>query len=429
MQRWLTLGGFLALVTASCWFAPSTVGADKAAPTDWPEFRGPNRDDCSPDTGLLKEWPKDGPPLAWKEPARGIGDGFSTVSVAGDKVFTMGDVGDSNYVFALDRATGKNLWQTKVGRASAPGGYKGPRCTPTVDGNLLYALGQEGEFVCLDLNKKGAVVWRKDLRKDFGGRVGGWAYSESPLIDGDKLLLTPGGNGATIVALNKKSGSVIWRANVPGDSAHYSSIVISQASGTRQYVQLLARNVVGISAKNGKLLWSYGKLGPNTANIPTPIIKGDYVLASAGYGKPVALLKITGKGTNLKAEEVWCKNKGCKHGGMVMVGDYVYLDQDDRGAPYCTNVMSGDIVWERKRGKGGSQGGGSASLTYADGCLYIRYQNGWMTLAEATPDGFKEKSWFKIPNTNGPSWPHPVVVAGRLYIREGDQLHCYNVKQ
>ena len=181
MRRWIAQAGLLILLVASCSLvAPPSGAADKASATrntatgktpatDWPEFRGPNRDDHSPDTGLLKQWPKDGPPLYWKSPAKGIGEGFSTVSVAGDKVFTMGDVGDSNFVFALDRATGKKLWETRVGGSGAPGGYKGPRCTPTVDGNLLYALGQGGEFVCLDIGKKGRVVWRKDLRKDFGG--------------------------------------------------------------------------------------------------------------------------------------------------------------------------------------------------------------------------------------------------------------------
>ncbi len=430
MRRWLVLAGLWGTLAASGFNATSTAGADKAAPTDWPEFRGPKRDDHSPDTGLLKEWPKDGPQPVWAQPATGLGDGFSTVSVAGDKLFTMGDVGDSNFVFALDRATGKKLWETKVGRSGAPGGYKGPRCTPTVDGNLLFAMGQGGEFVCLDVTRKGMVLWRKDLRKDFGGQVGGWGYSESPLVDGEKVIVTPGGKGATIVALNKKNGSVIWRANVLGDRADYSSIVISQACGTRQYVQLLARNVVGVSAKDGKVLWTYGKLGPNTANIPTPIVQGDHVLACAGYGKQVALLKITGKGYNLKAEEVWLKNKGCKHGGMVLVGNHVYLDDDSSGNVYCAEVMSGNIAWQRdKKSKSASPGNGSAALTFADGHLYVRYENSWMTLVEATPDGFKEKGSFKIPNARGPSWPHPVVVGGKLYLRQGDQLHCYNVKQ
>ena len=206
-------------------------------------------------------------------------------------------------------------------------------------------------------------------------------------------------------------------------------MVISEACGTRQYVQLLARNLVGVSAKDGKVLWTYGKLGPNTANIPTAIVKGDYVLACAGYGKPVVLLKITPKGNGFAAQEVYAKNKGCKHGGMVMIGDYVYLDSDDSGNPYCAKVMTGEVVWDRRKAKDSSPGRKSAAITYADGNLYIRYQSGHMALVEASPAGYKEKSWFKIPNSRGPSWSHPVVVDGKLYLREGDQLYCYNVKQ
>lgn len=424
MKRWLALGGLVALAAVAS--LVSTVPAADKTDADWTTFRGPKRDGLSTDKGLLKEWPKDGPPMAWKEPAKGIGEGFSSVSVVGDKVFTMGDVGDANYVFALDRATGKKVWEHKVGKASAPGGYKGPRCTPTVDGDLLYALAQEGEFVCLKV-ADGSEVWRKDFPKDFGGRVGGWKWAESALVDGDQVVVTPGGKAASIVALNKKNGSVIWKCDVPGDHAEYSSMVIGELCGTRQYVQQMHDNIVGVNTKTGKLLWSYKKLG-TTANIPTPVIVGkDHVLACAGYGKQVALIKITGSGDNLKADEVYYKNKGCKHGGMIMVGDYVYLDDDSSGQPYCAKVMTGDIAWKRQRGKTGCPGNGSASITYADGNLYIRYESGHMTLVEATPDGFKEKSWFKIPNDKQPSWSHPVVLGGRLYIRSQDQLLCYDV--
>jgi outer membrane protein assembly factor BamB len=214
---------------------------------------------------------------------------------------------------------------------------------------------------------------------------------------------------------------------VPGDHAEYSSVVVGELCGTKQYVQQLHDNVVGVNAKTGKLLWSYKKLG-TTANIPTPILVGnDHVLACAGYGKGVALIKLTGSGDNIKAEEVYYKNKGCKHGGMIMIGDHVYLDEDSSGKPYCAKVMNGDIAWARQRGKTGCPGGGSASIAYADGNLYIRYESGHMALVEATPDGFKEKSWFKIPNDKNPSWAHPVVLGGKLYLRSQDQLMCYDV--
>lgn len=414
MKRWLALVGILA-----CAAVVTHLNA-----ADWNTFRGPKRDGHSPDKGLLKEWPKDGPTLVWT--GKGIGEGFSSVSIAGDKIFTMGDVGPNNFVFCLDRATGAKKWETKVGNAG--GNYKGPRCTPTVDGDLLYALGQGGEFVCLKA-ADGAEVWRKDFTKDFGGKAGNWNFCESPLIDGDKVIVTPGGKDASMVALNKKNGQVIWKAVVPGDSAQYSSAINATICGVQQYVQQMHDNVVGVDAKSGKLLWAYKKLG-TTANIPTPIaVKDDHVLACAGYGKSVALIKLTpnSDGT-LKATEVYYKNKGCKHGGMIMVGDHVYLDNDDGGRPYCANVMTGAISWERDRSKAKAPVSGSASLTYADGHLYIRYQSGHVTLVEATPTAFNEKSWFKIPGDKGPSWAHPVVLDGKLYIRSQDQLLCYDVK-
>jgi outer membrane protein assembly factor BamB len=431
MNRCLLLGSVLAILMG--YFVAGPADAQKVAivkpggaDADWPTFRGAKRDSISPSTGLLKEWPKDGPPLAWKEAAKGLGSGFSSVSVVGDKIFTMGDQGDSCYVFALERATGNKIWEYKIGKSGAPGGYAGPRCTPTVDGGLVFALGQNGNLACVDA-AKGKQVWAKDMKKDFGGNVGGWGYSESPLVDGDKLLCTPGGNAATIVALNKKTGALIWKAVVPGDRAEYSSMVISEAGGIKQYVQLLAKNVAGISAKDGKLLWTYDKLGNNTANIPTPVVKGDLVFCAAGYGKGGALLKLTASGGKMKAEELYYNNDlGNRHGGVVLVGDHIYGDRDDSGNPWCAELMTGKRVdgW-KKQGKGG----GSMSLTFADGYLYCRYQNGVVALVEATPSGYKESGSFKISNVKGPSWPHPVVVDGKLYLREHDMLWCYNVKQ
>ena len=382
-------------------------------------------DSLSPDKGLLPKWEKNGPPLAWKEPAKDLGTGFSSVAVVGDKIFTMGDVGDSYYVFALQRASGNKLWQAKVGGSGAPGGYAGPRSTPTVDGDLLFALGQNGNLICLEA-AGGKEVWKKDMRKDFGGNVGGWGYSESPLVDGDKLLCTPGGKDAAIVALNKKTGAVIWKAVVPGDRAEYSSMTVAEVGGIRLYVQLLANNVAGISAKDGKLLWTYEKLGHNTANIPTPVVKGDLVFCAAGYGKGGALLKLTAKGGQVTVQEVYFNGDLTnRHGGVVLVGDHLYGDCDDGGNPYCAEFKTGKVVssWKKQ-----SKGGGSMAVTYADGHLYCRYANGIVALVDASPAGYRETGSFKIANVRGPSWPHPVVVDGRLYLREQEKLWCYDVK-
>src|SRR5438552_865376 len=281
MTRWTILYGLTLILTVTPNLPAGEVNSKSG---EWPQFRGPRRDDISSDTGLLKKWPKAGPPVVWQ--AQGIGSGFSSVAVAGGKVYTMGNKGASCFLFALDGKDGKVLWFTKVGR---PGGNLG--CTPTVDGDRVYGIGQEGDLVCLDVTT-GEVHWRKNFQKHFGGHYGGWHYTESPLVDGEKLVCTPGAADATIVALDKMTGDVLWKCAAPVDdpTAGYSSIVVAEVGGIRQYVQLLAGGVVGVAAKDGRFLWKYDKLGQNTANIPTPIVLGDHIFCSAGYGKGGALL-------------------------------------------------------------------------------------------------------------------------------------------
>ena len=408
------------MLTRSRFLAPALVAA-LAAPAsadDWPQFRGPNRDGVSTETGLLQAWPKDGPPLVLT--AKGLGGGYSTVSVAGDRIYTLGNLKKVSHLVALDRKTGDILWTSEVGPA---GGSLGS--TPTVDGDHVYALGQLGDLVCIDA--AGKRVWQRNLQKEFGGVKGGWNYCESPLVDGDNVIVTPGGKDATIVALNKKTGETVWKCPVPvkHTEAGYSSVVVATADGVRHYVQLVNGGLVGVGT-DGTFLWKYEKLGPNTANVPTPIVKGDYVFGSAGYGKGGALLKLTADGEQVTAEEVYFnKELTNKHGGVIRVGDYLYGDTDDKGKPYCADFLTGKRVWQRDDA---GEGGGSVSLTAADGRLYLHYQNGWVALADASPGGYKEVGSFHVPKTNGPSWAHPVVSDGRLYLREGDLLYVYDVR-
>lgn len=401
------------------------ITALPAAEPDWPMFRGPDRTGVSKEAGLLKSWPEGGPPLAWK--AEGLGVGFSSVSVAGDRAFTMGDVNRDCFLFGIDRAKGVVEWQLKVGEAG--GNYQGPRCTPSADGELVFALGQFGDLVCAKA-KGGEEVWRKSLPEDFGGHSGGWNYTESPLLDGDHLVVTPGGSQATMVALEKKTGNVVWKGLIEkGDTAGYASPVVANFGGTKQYVTLMANGLVSFAAKDGKMLWRYGtgreRFGGNTANIPTPIIQGDYVFAAAGYGRGAALLKVTNSGKGFAVEEVYWKEKLTnKHGGVILVGDRLFGDRDDSGHPWCADFTTGKVIWSR--GDDG-EGSGSASLTYADGRLYVRYSDGWVVLADAAADQYKEVSAFKVPN-KGNTWAHPVVAGGKLYVRERETLYCYDVK-
>ena len=323
------------LVAAAC--CTATRAADKRpASTDphagqWTQWRGPQRDGHSDEAGLLQRWPEGGPKLVWK--AGNLGRGFSSLSVAGNQIFTMGDRDDGEYVIALARDSGRELWSTRISDVWAPDGYAGPRCTPTIDGNRLYALGPHGDLVCLR-TKDGKEIWHRSMQRDFGGRMhSGWGYSESLLVDGDKLVCTPGGADAAIVALDKKNGREIWRAAIPnlgdqgGDGAGYSSIVVGTGGGIRQYVQLMGRGAVGVDARTGKFLWGYNRVANRTANIPTPLVDGDYVFVSSGYQTGAALLKLVPEADGVRAEEVYFldgKEFQNHHGGMIMLGDYVY---------------------------------------------------------------------------------------------------------
>ncbi|HET7294010.1 MAG TPA: PQQ-binding-like beta-propeller repeat protein [Vicinamibacteria bacterium] len=410
-----------------------TLGAPGADAADWPGWRGPNRDATSRETGLLAEWPASGPPLAWK--VSGVGAGFSSVAAAAGRIYTMGDSGGSQHVLALDASDGRLLWSARVGPAWSDQ-YGGSRSTPSVDGELLYALGTEGDLVCLE-TATGRERWRKSLPRDFGGvMMSGWKFSESPLVDGDRLVFTAGARDAALVAVDKRTGATIWKAAVPDlgprgrDGAAYSSIVISNGAGVKQYVQLMGRGLVGIRASDGKFLWGYNRVANDTANIATPLVRLNWVFASTGYQTGAALLELskTPEG-GVAAKELYFLEPGSfqnHHGGMVLVGSNVFAGHGhNKGFPICLDLVSGKTVWG---GDIRNAGSGSAAVMYADGRLYFRYQNGVVLLIEASAAGYKERGSFTIPDVRSPSWPHLVVADGRLYVREQDTLYAYDVR-
>jgi outer membrane protein assembly factor BamB len=402
--------------------------------TDWPQWRGPNRDGVCTETGLLKSWPDDGPKLLWE--ITGLGPGYSSMSIVHGKLYTMGDVSlDSDKaqcVLAYDLATHKRIWTAKVGPTHSDGG---PRCTPTINDGLAYAIGTSGDLVCLDA-RTGNMRWSKNLEKDFEGKNPGWKYSESPLIDGDKLLCTPGGKNAFIVALNKKTGELIWKCSMPDigrkgkDEAGYSSIVISEACGIRQYVQLTNKGLIGAAAKDGRFLWGSNKIANSVANIPTPIVFGNFVFCSTAYNTGSALLELTAAGDGVEAKEVYFLKANTlqnHHGGLVRVGDYIYGGHGHgKGAPTCIEAKTGKVMWQAKQ-----PGGGSAAVLYADGNLYFRYEDHTMALIEANPQNYNLISMFKLPKKpgmSGPGWSHLVIVDGKLYVRHSDVLLVYDIK-
>lgn len=401
--------------------------------SDWPSWRGPNRDAASSETGLLAQWPEKGPKLLWsaKEASSGksVGTGYSSLTVADGKIYTMGDHKADGFFFCIDAATGKELWATRTN----PGQGDGPRCTPTIDGDRVYGVSRQGILSCLD-RLNGQIVWQKDFKKDFNGKMmSGWDYSESPLIDGDLLICTPGGEDAAMIALNKKTGETVWTCPIKGTGgAGYASIVISNGGGVKQYLTLLGRDrgLISVDAKTGKFLWNYKKMANGTANIPTPIVKGDYVFTTTGYGAGAALLKIekTENG-GVDAKEVYFhqgKTLQNHHGGVILVGDYLYGGHGHNdGQPFCLHLESGKFTWEPRRGPGQ----GSAAIAYADGHFYFRYQDNTMALIEANPREYVEKSVFQLPGNLGTGWQHPVIVGGKLYIRGRDQVLCFDVKK
>lgn len=423
MLRRFSLG--LLSFAAAC--APLAASAAKPE-TGWPSWRGPNRDGISQETGLLDKWPAGGPKLLWQ--AEGLGSGYSSVSIADEKIFTMGRRDRQCYLIALELDGGKELWATKVGGGS-------PNCTPTVDGDLVYALSRNGDLICAKTDT-GREVWRKNYPRDFGGKMmSGWGYSESPLVDGDRLICTPGSNRAMMAALDKKTGRVIWRCAMPGntgnrgrDGAGYSSVVISNGGGVKQYIQLVGRGVISVDAKTGKLLWGYNRVANGTANVPTPIVKGDYVFCSSGYGTGSALLKIVKRGRSVQAVEQYFLSARVlqnHHGGMILVGDHVYCGHGhNKGFPICIEMKTGRVKWGgRIRGPGG----GSAAIVYADGHLYFRYENGTMALIEATPKAYRLKGSFQLAVKHDRSWPHPVIYDGKLFLRDQQSLMCYDISK
>lgn len=402
-----------------------SIGADssrnKLSSGDWPAWRGPHRDGLSSERGLLKSWPAAGPKLLWK--ATGLGEGYSTPSVAGKLIYEMGNREGQEWIMALDRTRqGKEVWATPIGpvREDKGGGYRGPRSTPTVDGNFVYALGLGGDLVCCDA-AKGGIVWRHDLVKEFGGKVGGWGYAESVLIDGPWLICTPGGEQATLLALEKKNGEPVWQSKV-GDVADYASIIKVEIGGLPQYVQFTKQGVIAVNAKNGEFLWRYNAPANPTANASTPLAADGDVFAASGYGAGGGLVHVERDQKAFKTEEVYfTKKMKNHHGGMLLIDGYLY-GSDDPNILTCLDYKTGEVQWaDRSCGK--------CSLTYADGMLFCRSEDRNVSLVRATPEKFELLGRFQEKQDSGKhSWPHPVIAGGRLYLRDQDELFCYDVR-
>src|ERR1041385_1035317 len=354
---------------------------NNAAAADWPQWRGPNRDAICSETGLLKQWPAGGPRLLWK--ANGLGEGYSTLAIAKGRIFTIGERGDASFVVAVDAHDGRPVWLAKLGKPGTLGGYIGPRGAPTVDRDILLALGQFGDVACLDA-ATGKENWRHDCVRDFRGTRPHWGYAESPLVDGDKVIITPGGSDGTLAALNRKTGTLVWRSKKWTDEAHYSSLIAAEIGGVRQYIGLTADNVAGVAAADGKVLWKISRKG-QTAVIPTPIYVDGLVYVTSAYGVGCNLFKIMERSGNFSAEQIYANKVMVNHhGGVIQLAGFVYGYSDGKGWT-CQDLKTGAAKWQDKAlGKG--------SLLYADGHFYLREEGkGTVALIEASVAGYRDR--------------------------------------
>jgi outer membrane protein assembly factor BamB len=404
MKRPFTLAGALL-------FSVAAIHA-----SDWPQWQGPDRTGISKETGLLKEWPSSGPALVWT--ATGLGSGYGSMAVAGDRVFVQGTRNRQSVVIALNRADGKEVWSKALGATEGNDQGPGPRGTPTVDGDRLYVLTEAGDLHCIKTD--GTAVWHKNILSEYGGRQLRWLISESPLVDGPHLVVSPGGPGAGMVKLDKMTGKTVWTAKDLSDPAGYSSVIAADVQGVRTYMTFTAAAGVGVRASDGKLMFRYPSAANNIANITTPLFFNNKVFFTSAYDTGGGLVDLTAQNGEVKAKEVYfTRNMKNHHGGVVLIDGYLYGFNDS--ILTCLEFGSGRLMWrDRSVGKG--------SVTFADGNLYIQSENNVVGLAAATPERYLERGRFSIPDKGLLSWAHPVISDARLYVRNQDSLMVYDIK-
>jgi len=382
---------------------------------DWPQWRGKNRDGVSVEKGLMKTWPQGGPKLAWT--ANGAGEGYSSFSVAGGKVYTLGARAGTEYVMAFDEATGKKLWEVANGARFSNDRGDGPRATPTISGGALYAYGASGDLSALDA-ASGKAIWKINVIEKFGGGNITWGLSESPLVLADRVLVNAGGPKASIVAVSRKDGSVLWRSE--SDEPGYSSGVVHEFGGVPQAIFFTARRGVAVDTRDGRLLWSYDRMSNRTANVATPIARGNKVFFSSDYGTGAGLLELTASGKDISAKEVYfTREMRNHHSSSVLVGDHLYGFSS--AILTAMKFDSGEVAWrDRSVGKG--------AVVFADDRLYLFSETGVVGLAAADPTGYREHGRFQIKTGSLPTWSHPVVANGKLFIRDQNTIYAYDVK-
>ncbi len=393
---------------------------------DWPQFHGPQRDNISTDRGLLKAWPKGGPPRLWE--AAGIGEGYSTVAIVGKRIYTAGAIDDACVITALD-TDGKEIWTRKNGKAWKKS-YPGTRSTPTIVDGLLYHLSGIGNLICLKADS-GDVVWSVNVMGEFGGRQIIWGWSESPLVIGDKVICTPGGKDVSMVALNRHTGELVWQCTGVGDKPGYASPILVDFQGLKQIVTGMSESIIGVRASDGKLLWRFAHKVYTDQNILTPRFHDGCLIISGCVRKGTRSLALQVSGRDCSVKQRWHNETlDNKHGGIVLMDGklYGYAESQNKTGPWmCIDFESGDTIFHSAPVES-SYKYRSGCLTYADGLFYLYSDDGDLALARPTPDGFKVtgRLTLKEPGKR-PTWAYPVVHGGRLYLRYGDRLGVYDV--
>ncbi len=393
------------------------AGPQPGAATEWHQWRGPNRDGISPETGLLQQWPASGPPVAWS--ISGLGAGYGTAVVAGSRVFVQGLRGRETFIHSLNLADGKYLWSKSLGAGDTNDRGSGPRSTPVVDGDHLYVLTESGRLWCLRVD--GTEVWNRDLLREFSGRNITWLISESPLVDGSRVIVTPGGRNAGLVALDKLTGKTAWTTQQLSDEAGYSSPMVVEVGGVRAYTTMTADAAVGVRASDGALLWRYRPPANGTANITTPVVSGNNVFYSSAYGTGGGLVELTPANGGLTSREVYfTREMQNHHGGIVLVNGTMY--GFNNAILTALDFKTGKMLWrDRSVGKG--------SVAYADNRLYLIGEGHTVGLAEVSAQGYRETGRFTIKDHGLPAWSHPVISGGRLYIRNQGDLTAYDIRR
>jgi outer membrane protein assembly factor BamB len=394
--------------------------AGKPAGADWPQFEGLHRDNHSTERGLLARWPDEGPALAWV--SHGLGAGFSSVAVVDGVVYTMGNKGASEAMIALDAGTGEKKWATPFAWASHPSMGDGPRSTPTVSRDKVYALGANADLACLETGT-GKIRWQKNIDDEFNSTPPGWGVCESVLVDEDRVICTPGGIEATMVALHPETGDLIWKSLTSGhDHAGYASAIVVETGGLRQYVQFTAEGTIGVRADDGRFLWRDNSASNTSANCSSPLTTGEFVFSASNYGVGGSLVRLEVNAANVTSHLVYHTGDMTSHHGGMVIADGLLYGSSGAGVLTCLDLATGKPKWRnRSVGKG--------SITYAEGKIYLRSEEGPVALVEATGSGYRELGRFTQPHrSKTPTWSYPVVAEGKLFLRDGDVLLCYDLR-